>query len=41
MGGWRANCPVTVDMSLTRACGAMCSFCHAMMQEHQDRRGIK
>ena len=33
--------PVTVDMSLTRACGAMCSFCYAMMQEPQERRGIK
>ena len=33
--------PVTVDMSLTRACGAMCSFCYAMMQEPQERNGIK
>tara|TARA_B110000008_G_scaffold18076_1_gene16779 strand:- start:943 stop:2082 length:1140 start_codon:yes stop_codon:yes gene_type:complete len=33
--------PVTVDMSLTRACGAMCSFCYAMMQEPQERRAIK
>ena len=33
--------PVTVDMALTRACGAMCSFCYAMMQEPQERRGIK
>ena len=27
--------PVSVDMSLTRACSAMCSFCYAMMQESQ------
>ena len=33
--------PVTVDMALTRACGAMCSFCYAIMQEPQERRGIK
>jgi len=33
--------PVTVDMALTRACGAMCKFCYAMMQEPQERRGIK
>ena len=29
--------PVTVDMALTRACGAMCSFCYAMVQEPQER----
>ena len=23
--------PVSVDMALTRACGAMCSFCYAMV----------
>ena len=33
--------PVSVDMALTRACGAMCSFCYAMMQEPQDRPVIK
>jgi MoaA/NifB/PqqE/SkfB family radical SAM enzyme len=32
--------PVTVDMALTRACGAMCSFCYAMMQEPQERKNI-
>lgn len=33
--------PVTVDMALTRACGAMCSFCYAMVQEPQERASIK
>ena len=33
--------PVSVDMSLTRACGAMCSFCYAMVQEPQERAAIK
>lgn len=33
--------PVGVDMSLTRACSAMCSFCYAMMQESQARSSIK
>lgn len=33
--------PVTVDMALTRACGAMCSFCYAMVQEPQDRTNVK
>ena len=33
--------PVSVDMALTRACGAMCSFCYAMVQEPQDRQNIK
>ena len=33
--------PISVDMALTRACGAMCSFCYAMMQEPQERAGIK
>lgn len=32
--------PVSVDMSLTRACGSMCSFCYAMMQESQARSSI-
>jgi MoaA/NifB/PqqE/SkfB family radical SAM enzyme len=41
---WEAGeriAPVSVDMSLTRACGAMCSFCYAMMQESQSRSSIK
>ena len=33
--------PVSVDMSLTRSCSAMCSFCYAMMQESQTRSSIK
>ncbi len=33
--------PISVDMALTRACGAMCSFCYAMVQEPQERAGIK
>ena len=33
--------PVSVDMALTRACGAMCSFCYAMVQEPQERAAIK
>jgi len=33
--------PVSVDMALTRGCGAMCSFCYAMMQESQNRFSIK
>ena len=33
--------PVSVDMSLTRACSAMCSFCYAMMQESHARSSIK
>lgn len=33
--------PVTVDMALTRACGAMCTFCYAMVQEPQERSNIK
>ena len=28
-------------MALTRACGAMCSFCYAMVQEPQERSNIK
>jgi MoaA/NifB/PqqE/SkfB family radical SAM enzyme len=39
-GGERIS-PVTVDMALTRACGAMCSFCYAMVQEPQERSTIK
>ncbi len=41
---WEAGeriAPVSVDMALTRACGAMCSFCYAMMQESQARSSIK
>ena len=33
--------PVSIDMALTRGCGAMCSFCYAMMQEPQSRSSIK
>lgn len=33
--------PVSVDMALTRACGAMCSFCYAMVQEPNERGNIK
>ena len=33
--------PISVDMALTRACGAMCSFCYAMVQEPQERAPIK
>ena len=25
--------PISVDMASTRACGAMCSFCYAMVPE--------
>ncbi len=41
---WEAGeriAPVSVDMALTRACSAMCSFCYAMMQESQARSSIK
>ena len=41
---WEAGeriAPVSVDMALTRACGAMCTFCYAMMQESQARSSIK
>jgi MoaA/NifB/PqqE/SkfB family radical SAM enzyme len=33
--------PISVDMALTRACGAMCSFCYAMVQEPNERASIK
>ncbi len=33
--------PVSVDMALTRSCGAMCQFCYAMVQEPQERLAIK
>lgn len=41
---WEAGeriAPVSVDMALSRACGAMCSFCYAMVQEPQERSSIK
>ena len=41
---WENNeriAPISVDMALTRACGAMCSFCYAMVQEPQERATIK
>jgi MoaA/NifB/PqqE/SkfB family radical SAM enzyme len=44
VNSWEAGeriAPVTVDMALTRACGSMCKFCYAMMQEPQERHGIK
>jgi len=33
--------PISVDMALTRSCGAMCQFCYAMVQEPQERTAIK
>jgi MoaA/NifB/PqqE/SkfB family radical SAM enzyme len=33
--------PVSIDMALTRACGAMCSFCYAMVQEPQERSTVR
>ena len=44
MKAWENNeriAPISVDMALTRACGAMCSFCYAMVQEPQERSTIK
>ena len=44
VSAWEAGeriAPVSVDMALTRACGAMCSFCYAMVQEPQERASIK
>ena len=44
VAAWAAGeriAPVSVDMALTRACGAMCSFCYAMVQEPQERAPIK
>ena len=44
VAAWEAGeriAPISVDMALTRACGSMCSFCYAMMQEPQKRAGIK
>lgn len=43
VNAWEAGeriAPVNVDMALTRACGSMCSFCYAMMQESQTRSSI-
>lgn len=40
---WEAGeriAPVSIDMSLTRACSAMCEFCYAMVQESQIRSSI-
>ena len=33
--------PISVDMALTRACGTMCTFCYAMVQESQERSSVK
>ena len=33
--------PISVDMALTRACGAMCTFCYAMVQESQERSSVR
>jgi MoaA/NifB/PqqE/SkfB family radical SAM enzyme len=44
INAWEAGeriAPISVDMALTRSCGAMCSFCYAMMQEPQERSSIK
>ncbi len=44
VAAWEAGeriAPVTVDMALTRACGASCKFCYAMVQEAQERHSIK
>lgn len=44
VSAWEAGeriAPVSVDMALTRACSAMCSFCYAMVQESQARNNIK
>lgn len=44
VSAWENNervAPVSVDMALTRACGAMCSFCYAMVQEPQERSTIR
>lgn len=44
VAAWEAGeriAPVSVDMSLTRSCSAMCTFCYAMMQESQARSSIK
>jgi MoaA/NifB/PqqE/SkfB family radical SAM enzyme len=44
VNAWAAGekiAPIGVDMALTRACGAMCSFCFATLQESQERPLIK
>ena len=44
VNAWAAGeriAPVGVDMALTRGCGAMCTFCYAMMQESQANSSIK
>lgn len=44
VNAWEAGervAPISIDMALTRSCGAMCSFCYAMMQEPQERASIK
>ena len=44
VNAWAAGekiAPIGVDMALTRACGAMCKFCYATMQEAQERPLIK
>lgn len=44
VNAWAAGekiAPIGVDMSLTRGCGAMCSFCFATLQESQERPLIK
>jgi len=44
VAAWEAGeriAPISVDMALTRACGAMCAFCYAMVQEPQERNSIK
>lgn len=44
VAAWEAGeriAPVSVDLAWTRACGALCSFCFAMMQESQERESIK
>jgi MoaA/NifB/PqqE/SkfB family radical SAM enzyme len=41
---WEAGdriAPISVDMALTRACGSMCKFCYAMVQEPQSRSVIR
>ena len=35
------NLAEPMNPCLTRACGAMCSFCYAMVQEPQERSTIK
>ena len=40
---WEAGeriAPVSIDMALTRACQASCSFCYATLQEPQERSNV-